>query len=166
MIKKIVSFSLFLFLVCTFIPAWANTPTVCVYEHSGVDLQRLKKSRQVAGFQQIERNVVYIGTLKGIGGFNLQLFGCVHYGATMTVLLGPSPKAQTVDRVFNLLPELLFSGTHVTLIKTALKRIPLNALSTPQHLADVAATAGVTDISVQLIDVGDSSVLVFSFYGG
>lgn len=166
MIKKTVFYIVLMVLACLQTPAWADSPTDCVYEHSGIGVQRFKKSKQVAGFEQLERNTAYMGSLKGIGGFHLQLFSCAHYGATITILLGPNPKAEAVTRVFDLLPALFFPAADAMRMKAALKKINLDELSTPIHLEQQAADMGMTDIRVQMIDAEDSSLLVFSFYGG
>ena len=166
MIKKMFFYILPLLLACMQAPAWADSPTDCVYEHSGVDLQRFKKSKQVAGFEQLERNTAYIGILKGIGSFHLQLFSCAHYGATLTVLLGPNPKAGVVSKAFNVLPALLFPAADAGQVRAEFKNINFDSLAVPQHLEQLAAKIGMTDIRVQMIDADGANVLVFSFYGG
>ncbi|MBU1528194.1 MAG: hypothetical protein KKB60_03320 [Gammaproteobacteria bacterium] len=166
MIKKAALYLLFVCLSTSLAPAWAGFGSDCVYEHSGVDVQQFKKSRHVIGFEKLERNTGYMGALKGIGGFHLQLFSCVHYGATLTVLLGPNPNAETVTKTFNVLPALLFPAVDVAKVKAALKEVQLDALYTTQHLEPLAAEMGLTDIRVQIIDADGMSLLVFTFYGG
>jgi hypothetical protein len=166
MIKKTVLCFLFVCLSTFLAPAWAASGSDCVYEHSGVDVQRFKKSKHVIGFEKLERNTGYIGALKGIGGFHMQLFSCAHYGATLTVLLGPNPNTEAVTKTFDTLPALLFPAVDVAKVKAALKQVPLNALYTPQHLESLAAEMGMTDMNVRIIDADGMSVLVFGFYGG
>ncbi|MCQ8895724.1 hypothetical protein NQT62_04610 [Limnobacter humi] len=166
MIKKTALYFLFWCLSISLAPAWAGSGSDCIYEQSGVDVQQFKKSRHVIGFEKLETNTGYMGALKGIGGFHLQLFSCAHYGATLTVLLGPHPMAETVTKTFDALPALLFPAVDVARVKAALKQLPLNALYTPQHLEPLAAKVGMTDISVQIINAGGMGVLVFGFYGG
>lgn len=166
MIKKVTLYLLFLCLSTSLAPAWAASGSDCVYEHSGVDVKQFKKSRHVLGFEKLTRNTGYIGTLKGIGGFHLQLFSCTHYGATLTVLLGPNPKAETVTTIFDLLPVLLFPAVDVVKMKAALNEVRLDALYTPQHLERLATEMGMTDMRVQIIDADGMSLLVFAFYGG
>lgn len=46
------------FLLCAalqWVPAWANAPSECVYESSGVDVNTFKKSKLVTGFEQLEK---------------------------------------------------------------------------------------------------------------
>ena len=166
MIKKAALYFVFVCLSSFQAPAWAGSGSDCVYEHSGVDVQQFKKSRHVIGFEKLERNTGYMGALKGIGGFHLQLFNCVHYGATLTVLLGPNPNAETVTRTFDTLPALLFPAADVAKVLAALRQVRLDALYTPQHLERLAAEMGMTDISVQIIDADGMSLLVFGFHGG
>jgi hypothetical protein len=166
MIKKAALYFVFVCLSSSLAPAWAGSGSDCVYEHSGVDVQQFKKSRHVIGFEKLERNTGYMGALKGIGGFHLQLFNCVHYGATLTVLLGPNPNAETVTRTFDTLPALLFPAMEVAKVKAALKKVQLDSLYTMQHLEPLAAEMGMTDISVQIIDADGMSLLVFGFHGG
>lgn len=165
MIKKIFYFLLFGFSLIQ-MPAWANSTADCVYEHSGVDLKNFKKSKHVAGFEQLEKNKVYIGSLKGVGGFHLQLFSCAHYGAALTVLLGPSPGAETLKKTLDVLPGLLFPRVNLVRVKAALKEVRLEVLSTPLHMGQLASELGKTDIRVQIFDVDGVGVLVFEFYGG
>ncbi len=163
------SAALYFLLVCfstCLAPAWAGSASACPYEHSGVDLQQFKKSRHVIGFEKLERNTGYMGTLKSVGGFHLQLFSCVHYGATLTVLLGPNPNAKTVTTAFDVLPALLFPAVDVAKVKAALKEIQLDTLYTPRHLEPLAAEMGMTDIRVEIIDADGMRLLVFAFYGG
>ncbi|WP_341237621.1 hypothetical protein [uncultured Limnobacter sp.] len=166
MIKKAALYLLFVCLPISLVPAWAVSGSECVYEHSGVDVQQFKKSRHVIGFEKLERNTGYMGALKGIGGFHLQLFSCVHYGATLTVVLGPNPNAETVTKTFDLLPALLFPAVDMVKVTAALKEVRLDALYTPQHLERLATELGMTDMRVQIIDADGMSLLVFSFYGG
>jgi len=166
MIKKAALYFVFVCLSTSLAPAWAGSGNDCVYEHSGVDVQKFKKSRHVIGFEKLERNTGYMGALKGIGGFHLQLFNCVHYGATLTVLLGPNPNAETVTKTFDTLPTLLFPAVEVAKVKAALKEVKLDALYNQQHLERLAAEIGMTDINVQIMDANGMSLLVFAFYGG
>ena len=166
MIKKAALYFVFVCLSSSLAPAWAGSGSDCVYEHSGVDVQQFKKSRHVIGFEKLERNTGYMGALKGIGGFHLQLFNCVHYGATLTVLLGPNPNAETVTTTFDILPAMLFTAVDVAKVKAALKEVKLDALYNQQHLERLAAEIGMTDINVQIMDANGMSLLVFGFHGG
>lgn len=162
------------FLLCTFLlcaalqwaPVWANAPSECVYESSGVDVDAFKQSELVTGFEQLEKNSRYSGNLKGIGGFQLQLFGCVHYGAKLTVLLGPSDDVSSLEKALGVLPKLLFPAEDAKRVVHALREIPAQTLTTHQHLQHLAEELNLTDIHIRLFDVDGVSVLVFGFYGG
>lgn len=166
MIKKTILYVLLMGFSCIQIPAWANSPEGCVYEHSGVNLKNFKTSKHVAGFEQIERNKAYIGSLKGIGGFHLQLFSCAHYGAKLTVLLGSTPSAETLTKTLDVLPGLLFSPADLLKVKAALNKVRLDDLLTPLHMQQLANEMGMTDIRLQINDVDGVRVLVFVFYEG
>jgi len=166
MIKKAVFYVLLVGFSFVQMPAWANSSTACVYEHSGVDLKNFKKSKHVASFERLEKNKTYIGSLQSVGGFHLQLFNCAHYGATFTVLLGPSPNAETLKKTLDVLPGLLFSPASLAGVTAALKEVQLTDLSTSLHMEQLASELGMTDIRVQILDVDGVGVLVFAFYGG
>ena len=147
-------------------PSWAESPTTCAYESSGVDLQKFKTSRHVMGFEQIEKKARYSGNLKKVGGFYLELFGCTHYGARLTVLLGPDDDVASVSRALNILPDLLFSAASSKQVKKALADISTETLLTPVHLPDLAKDLGLSDLNIQMLDTDGMGVLVFEFYGG
>ena len=149
-----------------FSPVWAASSTACVFESSGVDLQKIKSSKHVLGFEEIEKKVRYTGNLKGVGGFYLELFGCSHYGARLTLLLGPDDDAKVFRRALRVVPELLFVEADSLKVKKALLDIQADGFTTPLHLADLAKELGLTDVSVQVTEVEGMGVLVLQFYGG
>lgn len=146
--------------------AWANAHSNCAYATSGVDVQNFKKSKNISGFQELERSTTYTGILNGIGSFHLQLYRCAHYGAAVTVLLGSDPKVKHVEQVLKILPSLLFAPADVAKVTEALKGVQLKTLSDSQHLGSLIEELGLTDFRLQLIDIEGVSLLVLSFYGG
>lgn len=149
-----------------FSPVWAASSTACVFESSGVDLQKIKSSKHVLGFEEIEKKVRYTGNLKGVGGFYLELFGCNHYGARLTVLLGPDDDAKVFRRALRVVPELLFTKRDSERVKQAMIDLEVDKLVTPLHLADLVSELGLTDFSLQVIEAEGMGLLVFQFYGG
>jgi len=149
-----------------FNPVWAVTPTECTFESSGVDLKKIKSSKYVLGFEAVEKKVRYTGNLKGVGGFYLELFGCTHYGARLTVLLGPDDDAAVLRRALSVVPELLFAEADKQKVKKALLDIQADGFTTPLHFADLAKELGLTDVNVQVIEAEGMGLLVFQFYGG
>jgi hypothetical protein len=146
--------------------AWANPSNDCAYENSGVDLNQFRKSKQVTSFEQIEKNRVYIGSLKGVGGFHLQLFSCTHHGAKITLMLGSGPKAYMLKKALDVLSALLFSTANSPAAREALSNIHSVDLSAPLHLEQLAFSTGYSDMQVQVHDVDGVGVLTFSFFGG
>jgi hypothetical protein len=166
MIKATLAVLMFIISASFFSPVWAVSSTACVFESSGVDLQKIKSSKHVLGFEEIEKKVRYTGNLKGVGGFYLELFGCNHYGARLTLLLGPDDDAKVFRRALRVVPDLLFAEVDSQKVKKALLDIQADAFTTPLHLADLAKELGLTDVSVQVIEVEGIGLLVFQFYGG
>ena len=149
-----------------FSSAWAASSTACVFESSGVDLQKIKSSKYVLGFEEMEQKVRYTGNLKGVGGFYLELFGCNHYGARLTVLLGPDDDALVLRNALSVVSELLFAEADSQKVKKALLDIQADGFTTSLHLADLAKELELTDVSLQVIEVEEMGMLVFQFYGG
>lgn len=103
-----------------------------------------------------------------MGGFYLELFGCNHHGARLTVLLGPDNDVTSVSRALNVLPDLLFSAASSKQqaasskqVKKALADISMDALLTPVHLSDLAKDLDLIHLDIQMLDTGGMGILVF-----
>jgi hypothetical protein len=146
--------------------AWAKKVAACTYESSGVNLDRIKNSPKVLGFEQIEKNARYAGNLKGVGGFYLELFSCTHYGARFTVMLGPDDDLTTTNTALRALPDLLFSEADAVMVKNELKDVRLDSSTSLVFLDDLAKILGLTQAIVQVVEADGMDLLVFQFYGG
>lgn len=87
----------------------------------------------------------------------------MHYGAKLTVLLGPSDDGSSLEKVLGILPKLLFPAKDAKRIIYVLREIPVQTLATHQHLQHLAEELNLTDIHIRLFDVDGVSVLVFGF---
>lgn len=147
-------------------PVWAEGDKACAYQDSGVDLNKVKKSPLVLGFDQLEKNARYAGTLKGVGGFYLELFACTHRGARFTVMLGPDDDIASLNAALKALPDLLFSQSDALQVSNELRGVQLDGNLAQVFLDDLAKALGLTQVTVQLVEADGMGLLVFQFYGG
>ncbi|MFN7504829.1 MAG: hypothetical protein ACK5Q1_04630 [Limnobacter sp.] len=166
MIKNTLSCLWFVVFTCLGSTAWAKGENTCRYKNSGVNLDRIKNSSQVLGFEQIEKNARYAGNLKKVGGFYLELFSCTHYGARFTVMLGPDDDTATTNAALKALPDLLFSEADAVTVKNELKDVQLDSSTSLVFLDDLAKILGLTQAIVQVVEADGMGLLVFQFYGG
>lgn len=147
-------------------PAIADSNAPCLFKGSSVNIQKIRNSSLVAGFEQLERQSRYAGHLKGIGGFHLQLYRCSHDGAMMTIIVGPEDNASGLQKALKILPDLLFPKEQSTLVADALGKLSIESLGEMQYMQDLAEDLGLNDIRIQLSDIEGIDVLTFSFHEG